>query len=74
MCHNHQDTSQVTGKQELDGVLDVGVYVSAVGYGFDDGRKVIVCQNHGRCVLRYFCTGDTHGNTDVSLFQWQARR
>ena len=35
----------------------------------DNGRKVIISQNHVRCLLGDFGSVDSHGNSDVGLLQ-----
>ena len=63
------DTCQIAGQQEQDCFLDVLVDVSAVLDCLDDGCKVIVRQYHRCRILGNLCTGDTHGNAHVCLFQ-----
>ena len=46
-----KDRSKVTGKQELDRVLNVLVNISSVLYCFDDCCKVIICQYHRSSIL-----------------------
>ena len=69
-CIEHgKDCAEVTGKQELDGRFDVSVYISPVFDRFYNCGKVVVCQHHCRGIFGYFTACDTHGHTDISLFQ-----
>ena len=50
-------------------MADVAVYISSIGHSFDNGGKVVICQDHGCGILRHFCSGDPHGDTNICLFK-----
>ena len=64
-----KDSGHVSGKQKFDGIFDIAEYIPAIGNSFDDCRKIIVCQNHGGGVFGHFCSGDSHGDTDICSLQ-----
>ena len=64
-----QDTCKVSGKKELDRALDILIYIPSVFYSFYNSCKVIIGKYHGSSVFGHLCSGNTHGNADVCLFQ-----
>ncbi len=64
-----EDARHIAGKQERDGVFDVGVDAAAVDHRLDNGGEIVVRQDHGGGVLAHLSAGDTHGHADVRLFQ-----
>ena len=64
-----QDGGGVAGEQELNGLFDVGVHISAVLDRLNDGCKVIVCQYHAGGVLGHLRTSDAHGDADIRLLE-----
>ena len=66
---HRQNARRIAGEQELNGPLDVGVYVPAVLHGFHDGGEVIVRQHHTGSILGHLRSRDAHGNADVRLLE-----
>ena len=65
-----QNTCHVAGKQELNGIPDVTVYISSVCHGFDNGSKLSYTpENHGSSIFGNFRTGNAHSHTDICFFQ-----
>ena len=64
-----EDRRHVARKQEQNRVADIAVDVSAVGNRLDDGREVVVLQNHGCRVLGNLGSRDTHCDADIRLFE-----
>ena len=66
---HRQDPGGIAGEQELNGPLDVGIYVPAVLHGLHNGGEVIIRQHHTGGVLGDLRSRDAHGNADVRLLQ-----
>ena len=62
-----EDSGYIAGKQELDSMADIAVYVSAVGYSLDNCGKIVVSKDHGGSILGDLSSGDAHGDADVRL-------
>ena len=66
---NSQHLSCISRKEILDSLLNIRENLSSFFHGYNDGRKVIICQNHVRGTLRYFCTCNAHTDTDIGCLQ-----
>ena len=63
-----QNRPEVSGKKELNRVLDILINISSVFHGFYNGREIIIGQNHGRRVFGNLASRNSHGYADVCLF------
>ena len=62
-----KDPCKVSGKQKLDGALNIFIDIPAVLYCLYDGGKIIICQHHGCRVLGNLCSRNAHCHADVCL-------
>ncbi len=66
--HDH-DLGRVGGQQVAHEAADVGVDAPPLLHRGDDGREVVVLEDHVRGFLGHVRAGDAHGHADVSLAQ-----
>ena len=62
------DFARAAGQDVADKLEDVVEDAAPVPHGVHDGGKVVVKQNHGRCLLGHLRAVDAHGHADVGVF------
>ena len=64
-----QNAGHIAGQQKLYRVANVPVHIPAIGHRLDHSGKIIICQDHGCRILGNLGSHDSHGHTNVRLFQ-----
>ncbi len=62
------DFAHIGRQQELDRFADIVVDPASFFYGIDDGRKIVIGQDHIRHILCDIRAGDTHTDADIGCF------
>ena len=65
---NAQNSCHIPGKQKLDRIPDIPVHIPAVGHRLNQGRKIIICQDHGRRILGNLGSHQPHCHADIGFF------